>query len=266
MDISDAPDTLALLTPAALDRDSPLPLHAQIRRRLMAAIAAWPSPALRFPTEETLSAHFEVSRMTVRKSIDELVQRGYLRRQRRAGTFVAFGKMEEHFTPAMDFLDQWASHGRAIVIRLLSHGMRPAPEAEATALGIAPGSRALTVKRLRLSGTVPVSLDFRVIAPAYAEGVTRRDASSASLLDGLRKVAIVTRATMQIEATAAETATARALDVHPGDPVLFRRMVYRDADGKRIMAGHSFYRADQARYVVDLPIAHLATPKRKPSP
>jgi hypothetical protein len=43
-------------------------------------------------------------------------------------------------------------------------------------------------------------------------------------------------------------------------------MVYRDADGKRIMAGHSYYRADQARYVVDLPIAHLATPKRKTSP
>ncbi len=266
MDKDEAVGTLALLPGGTLDRDSPLPLHAQIRRRLMTAIASWPSATLRFPTEESLSDHFDVSRMTVRKSLDELVRRGYLHRRRQAGTFVAFGKVEERFTPAMDFLDQWAGSGRAISFRLLSFGMRAAPEGEAAALDLPPDAEVLAIKRLRLAGLVPVSLDYRYIAPPFADSVGRRDASGGSLLDALRRTVVMTRATMRIEASVAEGAVAKALDVSAGEPVLFRRLLYRDADGRPVMSGHSFYRADQARYVVDIPIASAATPERKQKP
>jgi len=266
MDKVEADETLALLPGGELDRESPLPLHAQIRRRLMSAIAAWPSAELRFPTEESLSDHFSVSRMTVRKSLDELVRRGYLRRRRQAGTFVEFGKMEERFTPAMDFIDQWAGSGRAISFRLLAFAHRPAPEADAVALDVAPDLPVLSIKRLRLAGLVPVSLDYRYIAPPFADAVGRRDAASGSLLDALRRSVVMARATMRIEATAAEGAVAKALDVAAGEPVLFRRLHYRDADGRPVMSGHSFYRADQARYVVDIPIASAATPERKTKP
>ncbi|HYZ31267.1 MAG TPA: GntR family transcriptional regulator [Crenalkalicoccus sp.] len=240
---------------AALERSSPLPLHAQLRRLLTGVIAKWPSPALRFPTERELSQHFGISRMTVRHALDELVERGHLRRSRGAGTFVAFRKVEERFTPAMDFLDQWAHHGRAIAFRLLRYGLRPAPAAEAAALGLAPDTSCLVIERLRLAGTVPVSLDLRVVPPALAGHVGRKVAASGSLLDALRQATAVVRATMRIEATGADARVARRLEVAPGDPVLFRELVYRDADGARVMAGHSFYRADQSRTVVDIPIA-----------
>ena len=43
--------------PQPLDRQSPVPLYVQIRRRLLSLIAGWPDPAQRFYTdEETLQA------------------------------------------------------------------------------------------------------------------------------------------------------------------------------------------------------------------
>ena len=255
MDQIDALAPLALLDRGSLERTSPLALHAQVRRLLMGAIAAWPSPELRFPTERELSLRFGVSRMTLRRAMDELVTRGHLRRRPGTGTFVAFRQMEERFTPAMDFLDQWARHGRAISFRLLRYGQRVAPGPEAAALDLPAGGRALVIERLRLVGTIPVSLDLRVVPPTLAHALPRRLAASGSLLNGLRGAATLSRATMEIEARAADAGVAAALEVSPGDPLLFRRLLYRDADGRAVMAGHSFYRADQSRYVVDIPIS-----------
>lgn len=239
----------------ALERSSPLPLHAQIRRLLGAMIASWPSRDLRFPTERELAERLGVSRMTVRHATDELVARGHLVRRRGSGTFVTFTKVEERFTPAMDFLDQWARHGRAISFRLLRFGLRQPPEDEARALDMPPGETALVVERLRLSGTVPISLDLRVVPGHLASAVSRRVAASGSLLDVLRAAVVIPRATMQMEAMAAGAALARRLEVTPGDPVLLRRLLYRDASGAPVLAGHSFYRADQSRTTVDIPIA-----------
>ncbi len=265
MDQTDLPDAMRRLGATALERSSPLPLHAQLRRLLMGAIAAWPSPELRFPTERELSEHFGISRMTVRHALDELVAKGHLRRSRGAGTFVAFRKVEERFTPAMDFINQWAHHGRAIAFRLLRHGIRPAPEAECAALGLEPGTACLVVERLRLAGTIPVSLDLRVMPAEFAAHVPRKVASTGSLLDALRQATTVVRATMEMEALGADGRIAARLEVAAGDPILLRRLLYRDADGRRVLAGHSFYRADQSRTVVDIPIAPTPPPERKPA-
>ena len=39
----------------------------------------------------------------------------------------------------------------------------------------------------------------------------------------------------------------------PGDPALVRRLCYESVDGKPLMCGVSFYRADQIRFAIRLP-------------
>src|SRR5688572_18807874 len=72
-----------------LDESSDLPLYQQLQRSLRAAIekrVVGPDDAL--PPERDLADELSVSRITVRKAIDGLVDEGLLVRRQGAGTFV----------------------------------------------------------------------------------------------------------------------------------------------------------------------------------
>src|SRR3546814_1159851 len=108
-----------------LDRNSPLPLYEQIKRRVLSLILGWQKDSERFHTDQELSEQFGVSRMTVRQAVQELVNEGYLRRVRGSGTFVCAPKVDERLSMAMDFIDQWATRGRALELRVLRCAEEP---------------------------------------------------------------------------------------------------------------------------------------------
>ena len=246
--------------PGSLDRHSSVPLYVQIRRRLLGLIAGWPDPEKRFYTDEELCQRFGVARMTVRAAIREFVDEGLLTRRRGAGTFVAFEKVDERFSPRMDFIDQWATHGRPLSFDIRCLESLPAPAPIATALCIAEGSPVLFVERLRSTGPVPVSIDYRYILPKAAVHITAAAARQRSLLDLLAGAVELDHADMTIEADVAEGATADTLELMPGDPVLVRGLVYADTAGRPVMAGISYYRPDQTAYSIHVPLGGHAEP------
>ncbi|GFZ87484.1 GntR family transcriptional regulator [Compostibacillus humi] len=77
-----------------LERDSSIPLHRQIRQYLEKKIDSgeW-APGYQIPTEKELASLFEVSTITVKRAILDLVQSGKLFRISGKGTFV--NKIEE---------------------------------------------------------------------------------------------------------------------------------------------------------------------------
>ncbi len=76
--------------PLKVDHDSPLPLYSQLREALLALLKSGEyREGDSFPTERELEQRFEVSRITVRRALDELVREGYLIAQQGRGTFVA---------------------------------------------------------------------------------------------------------------------------------------------------------------------------------
>lgn len=245
--------------PEPLDRRSPVPLYVQIRRRLLNLIASWPDPAKRFYTDDELCQQFGVARMTVRAAIREFVDEGLLTRVRGAGTFVAFEKVDEHFNPRMDFIDQWATRGRPLALDIRRLETVPAPAPFATALGIAAGAPVLFVERLRSTGPVPVSIDYRYILPDAGKHITEAAARERSLLELLARAVDLDHADMTIEAGVAEGATGETLELMRGDPVLLRGLVYTDTGGRVVMAGISFYRPDQTAYSIRVPLAGLTS-------
>ena len=73
-----------------LDEQGRAPLYQQLRRALRDAIAdSRLSPEEALPPERELAEEFGVSRITVRKALDALVEEGMLNRRQGAGTFVA---------------------------------------------------------------------------------------------------------------------------------------------------------------------------------
>src|SRR4030043_2055345 len=74
-----------------IDRESKLKLYVQIYTIIKEKIESgeWPV-GTQIPTEDELCKTYDVSKVTVREAIQELVREGYLKRQQGKGTFVLY--------------------------------------------------------------------------------------------------------------------------------------------------------------------------------
>ena len=80
---------------AVLNSESVEPLYRQLETLLREDIETGKLPAgSKLPTENELVAMYSVSRVTVRKALDELSQQGYLERRSGKGTYVAEKKLQ----------------------------------------------------------------------------------------------------------------------------------------------------------------------------
>lgn len=225
---------------ASLDRDSPLPLYAQVKRRLQAIIRSGVLGDGRFYTDQEVCAMFGVSRFTVRQAIQELVAQGLLRRVQGQGTFVNTDKFDEIFGPQMDFKLQWERVGRPLTFRLNRFATLPCPEDMAFHLGLGAGQNVLQIERVRQAGGTVASYDMRYIHPDFAASITEEDALNHSLLDLLSRRANLSHAQNRMEASLAGTEIGQLLGVPASSPVMVRELVYYGTDGLPVMAGRSY--------------------------
>ncbi|MGE4368695.1 MAG: GntR family transcriptional regulator [Burkholderiaceae bacterium] len=237
-----------------IDRDSPLPLYEQIKRRLLSMVLNWPDQATRFHSDQELSQMFGVSRMTVRPAMQDLVTEGYLKRVQGVGTFVCHEKVVEQFTPEMDFLNQSASRGRPITLKILHCEKRPAPDHVADTLKLGRDDLVWKVIRLRTAQNVPISIDYRYIIASRIDELSPETLAGGSLLDIVARRVELTHADLRIEAGAVTDHFSDFLSLIPGDPVLTRHLVYYDAAGTPVLCGVSHYRADQVSYSLRVPL------------
>jgi GntR family transcriptional regulator len=239
----------------AVDRNSPLPLYAQVKRRLRATILSWPVGSNRFHTEQALCEIYGVGRATIRQAVAELEEEGLLTRRQGSGTVVNRPKIDESFSPLTSFSDQWAQSGRSLKVELLRFDRPgPCPQPFASMLDLEPGAPAVHIERYRLSGSVRIVWDRRFIPLEVAKGIPRREFSRVSLLDVLASKVEFDRGESHLEAGLAGDEYAELLELLPQDPVLMRHLSYFATDGRPVMAGLSVYRADQVRYKLSAPM------------
>ena len=135
----------------AVDRQSPVPLWAQIEGDLRAGIAAG-TFADHFPTEAELTAAYGVSRQTVREALRRLVTAGLLDRQRGRGTEVTAAPiLEQPMGRFYSLARGIEEHGIAERSSLLAREFAPNADA-ATRLGVAADTSLLHFKRVRHAG------------------------------------------------------------------------------------------------------------------
>src|SRR5688500_10333499 len=96
-----------------LDPRGALPLYHQLQRALREAIetrALAPDDAL--PAERQIASDLSISRITVRKAIDGLVEEGLLVRRQGSGNFVA-SRIEKNFAKLTSFSEDMRARARA---------------------------------------------------------------------------------------------------------------------------------------------------------
>ncbi len=153
--------------PYPLDRDSPLPLWAQLladlRRRL--ALSEFTQ---RFPTDMELTGEYGVSRHTVREAVRRLDSEGLLDRRQGLGTRVRPAEFEMKIGGLLSLFRVIEASGSTQVSEVLALETRRNPEA-AGHLGRDPDAELVYLERLRLAGDDPLALD-QVWLPADVAG------------------------------------------------------------------------------------------------
>jgi DNA-binding transcriptional MocR family regulator len=92
------------------------------------------------PSEDGVVERFKVSRTTVRKAIQNLVERGLVEVRRGKGTFVTLPKISQELTELTGFVEAMRALGRTPAARLLDKRIVAAQEAVAHQLALAPGT------------------------------------------------------------------------------------------------------------------------------
>jgi len=202
----------------------------------------------RLPPERALAEHFGVSRVTLRRALDELMRDGLVRRSVN-GWEVASGTIGGPPNELMSFTELAASRGLHAGGRTLEKCVRAATLDEAEALGLAPGAPLFEIERLRTMDDVPILIDRTRIPLAIAPGIEQVELDASSLYGvlhdrfGVRPV----RARVTVEAAPADPRRAHLLGLETGQPVLRCQQQVEDQTGTVIWLCEMVYRHDRYR-------------------
>ena len=233
----------------SLDRNSFVPLYAQIHQRLLEMISSGDAaPGAPVPSERELSERYGVSRMTARQALRALRQDGLVYRERGLGTFVARHKVELHTRDLVGFTEDMRRRGMTPSTRLILLRREAAPQATADELDISQGDDVFYLERLRLADGAPMAYEASYISAALCPDLDGRDLERESLYQIMEQHGLaLQRAEEVLEAAAATRREARHLEVKAGSPVLVvRRVVYSDTS-RAIESVKTTYRADRYR-------------------
>jgi GntR family transcriptional regulator len=233
-----------------LDRNSPLPLHAQIKSAIDSRIESgdWP-PETQVPSERELCEQFQVSRITVRQALQELVTDGRLIRIQGRGTYVASSPLKKQLLPLVGFSDDMLARGQKPGARVLRFDAATASLAVAQALQLFAGEGILVLKRLRLANGRAMALETVHIPEKLCPGFLSQNLEDRSLYQllqqqyGLRPA----RAVQQWQAVSCPPGDAKLLEIPKGAPVLQIQRTTYDAHGRPFEYLEALFRGD--RYV-----------------
>lgn len=203
----------------------------------------------RLPPERVLSERLSVSRATVRRALQELVEQGLIESWVGRGTFVTGGLLSDPPSTYRSFTELGADRGLTASARVLSQAIRPAGLDEAEIFRIAPGASVFELERLRLLDGLPIAIDRARVPLARAPRLVETDFSSASLDRALEAAGVPpVRGDYAVTAVAADEREAGLLETEPGAPLLLASSTDYEAQGAVINVSDTLYRGDRYRF------------------
>lgn len=234
-----------------LDETLPTPLYHQIYLILRTRIleGEFPGGAL-LPGEQDLAKRLKVSRITVKRAMNELAEDRLVTRHRGRGTIVTGRPPRRVVRGSFDtLLDSLKQMGLETQVQLLEVQALEASATVGALLQLEEGTPVQRVIRMRKIEGEPFSYIISYVPATIAAGYTRRDLESRPMLELLEKAGAAAFEVEQwITATAAEPHVAATLNLTVGSPLLKIERVVRDEGGRAVQLVVASYRPDLFEY------------------
>ena len=230
-----------------LDRTSVVPLYHQLfielRRRLLAS--EW-RPGDPFPKDSEIGEAYDVSRITVRQAMSQLVDANFVVRYRGRGSFVGNlpgeGARVNHRTVAAEIADLGMTAGH-VNLGVERHSVS---DVTAQQLDLVPGDEVSILKRLHLADDAPFCLESIMLAtkrhPDVFDGVVT---DAETLSDAYRRLGIeVAKSDQAVSAVVLSEERRAQLVLAEDAPALFVERIGYSARNEPLDVRRLHYRGD----------------------
>lgn len=240
-----------------IDHQEPLPLYAQIERNLRDLIQSGRlQPGQHVPPEWELAGLYGVSRLTVRRALDDLVRQDWLNRRHGVGTFVSRPAVAAIAPSKLSFTQEMLAIGRKPSSRLLSCEVLPAQQSaiscRAAALMLLDDQAALVeIVRLRLADDLPLLLETAYLSSARFPGLgSDGELADGSLYERMStcygvQIARVDQTLKPVLLTAVQ---AHQLGVQPGSPSILSEGISYTAEGEPVECSWSYANGEYSEF------------------
>lgn len=256
-------DTLSTLSREPLDPDSPTPLYQQLKERILQLIATRAfDEETPLPKEQDIAQVLNLSRGTVRRCFQDLVDEGTVVRRRGRGTFVAWPGDAHTLETAFNFTGEIAALGMTPSSRVLSLRQQEARSGVSKRLGVADGTKVWEIRRIRLADDKPMQYVTAYVPCKICPNLSRK-ALESSLYTLIAEASgrMPARAEEVYEAINLDAIEARGLGLEPGTAALRVLRTTFDQHGRPFEASVIVLRADHNRFRVVLDTAGMTFSK-----
>lgn len=211
-----------------LENDIAIPLYSQLKDRIISAIN---NDELKYgekiPTEIEIMEQYNVSRITVRRAIEELVEEGYLIKKQGKGTFVIKNKIERKLTYSykntqpISFTKELELNNIIPSAQVIDLKIIDPIEEFNKMLNINLNDKLIYMKRLRLANNIPTAIEINYFSYTYFEELLNKNLTGSlyKILEEDFKVFPNKNLKLELEVVKANDGQSKLLNIPISEPL-----------------------------------------------
>lgn len=206
------------------------------------------------PTQESLSNKYDVSRLTLKKALNLLLDEGLIVSKQGSGTYVRnqpLSRNDELLPLDMPIGVTYSHRDQKITSKVISFGARLPTEEERKNLSIKSNEPVYEIRRVRLVNGKRYSFEHTIMPTSIVPLDEKVIEGSIYDFLGQHKI-MMTDARRIIYADGANKEIADALKVEEKSPILTIEQVAFDQNGVAFEYSHSSFLSDKSKFVLDV--------------
>lgn len=238
--------TAKTLPPAYLDRNSYQPLYLQLAQHITGCIKNGDLKCGdRLPSELDLVKTLNISRMTVRLAMDELLDHGFVYREQGRGTYIAEPQMKG-VRGFSSFTEDMTSRGLSVSTKVLTLKKTISSPILMNEMRIDKPIEVVEIERLRLVEGIPWAIQSTALPAVSVPGLETEDLRQ-SLFSLLRKNYQIHPAwtDAEVKARIANQKESDLLNISETTPVLVVKGITYTESFELVEAVHTIYNAGE---------------------
>lgn len=237
-----------------IEKDNRLPLYYQLMDEIVEQIEKGNlKEHERLPSERELCEMYDISRTTVRQTMQELEKEGYIYKKHGKGSFISPKVYNQSLVSFYSFTEEMKKLGKTPSSNVVSFDIVASENKVAKKLGINPGDLVYKIIRLRLADGEPMLYETSYVPVERFGELTKEELEETPMYELFRQKydVTITQATETFRAVITRPEEAKHLTIEEGFPsMMLIRTTYEKASVIEYTV--TIARGDKFSYTVEL--------------